>query len=129
MAYQQFRTSVISTAVWLAEALFPEKLLPGGGKLVAADFPAVAGKKFVKSGTLVGRTFAERDAGAGFGPWTTGDEEVYLTAIDVFDAAEDDDITLVRRQVLVKENWLPGWATYTAGQRAALRAAYQVVRG
>lgn len=87
------------------------------------------GKRRIASGTLLGRTYTERDAGTGFGPYASADDEVYLVAFQVEDAAIDSDVTLVRPQVLVKENWLPGFASYTTDAKAALRSKYQVVRG
>ncbi len=190
---------------WMAEALMPDKLLPGGAKVVAAQFPredavtvtltagavtagtnktltaataltgaipagmildfgqgeyatltvgatkgatsitgvnlaadlegaevatyAGTGARRIEAGTLLGRTFAERDAGTGFGPYATSDDEVYLLAFQINNADIDNDAALVRPQTLIKENWLPGWATYSNDARAALRKVYQVVRG
>jgi hypothetical protein len=83
-----------------------------------------SGKRFVESGTLIGRTRAERDAGGGFGPWTTGDEEEYLLAFDVHDADTDPDCDLYRHGCLVKENLLPAQARVTAAL-ARVRALYE----
>ena len=83
----------------------------------------------IESGILLGRTFAERDAGAMFGPYATADDEVYVLAFQVNNADLDAEAALVRPQVLIRENWLPGWAAYTADAKAALRKTYQVVRG
>lgn len=69
------------------------------------------GSEFIPSGTLVGRTFAERDAGTAFGPAATTDDEIFLTMFDVADAKVSDDVELYRPKSLVKENYLP---TYTA---------------
>lgn len=82
------------------------------------------GKRFVESGVLIGRTRAERDAGAAFGPWTTGDEEEYLLAFDVHDADLEPEAELYRHGALVKENLLPA-ATRVAGPLARVRALYE----
>lgn len=87
------------------------------------------GDRRVESGTLLGRTFTERDAGTGFGPWALNDDEVYLLAFQIDNALIDNDVTLVRPQTLIKENWLPDWANYSSDKKTALRKAYQVVRG
>lgn len=99
--------------------------------LVDADVARYAGagvlKTRVASGTLVGRTYVERDAGTGFGPWVTGDEEVYLVAFEVQDAVARPDISLVSHGTKVYENNLPGWAGSTAGFKTAVRGAYQTM--
>lgn len=99
--------------------------------LVAADTATYAGVGLVTvpSGTLVGRTRAERDAGTGYGPWVTGDEEVYLLAWDVSNAAANPDCDLYSHGALVKENFLPGFAALAAGALAAIRANYETTRG
>lgn len=90
---------------------------------------AIGTERRIESGTLLGRTYIERDAGTGFGPYAANDDEVYLLAFQIDDATIDNDATLVRHQTLIKENWLPGWASYSTEAKAALRAAYQVTRG
>lgn len=99
--------------------------------LVDNDTATYAGvaTKLIAAGTLIGRTFAERAAGTAFSPWVTGDEEVYLTAFDVIDAAANNDVELYRPGSIVKENMLPNFSSLTAGQLAAIRAAYNTVRG
>lgn len=89
------------------------------------------GRRTIKSGTLVGRTYAERASGDPFGPWVTGDDEIFLTAFDVEDAFIYDMIELYRHQSIVKENFLPDYATISADPTtlAALRAAYQCILG
>lgn len=97
--------------------------------LAIGDTGYTGTKRFVQQGTLIGRTYAERDAGTGFGPWASGDDEVYLTVFDIIDTAEIDDVDLLRRNVLIKENWIPDWATLSAGAKAAIRANYQTSLG
>lgn len=85
----------------------------------------------IESGTLVGRTRAERATNTGFGPWASGDEEVFLLMFDVSDATRNNDATLLQNLVTVKENYLPKWATLSLNAQwlAALRAAYRTIVG
>lgn len=85
------------------------------------------GTLFVPSGTLVGRTYAERDANTAFGPAdvVTPDDEIYLTAFDVPDLNNNADVELYRQQERIYENYLPNYATLTAGQINKIRALYQ----
>jgi hypothetical protein len=85
-------------------------------------------KRNVPSGTLVGRTLAERDAGGRLEPWTAGDEDFYLV---MWEASLElsDEVALVRPGTIIKENWLPGWATMSAPMRAAIRGRYQCIVG
>ena len=98
---------------------------------VSGDTARYAGTGYdtVPSGTLLGRTIAERDALTGYGPWVTGDDEVYLLAFDVTDVSINPDCTLYRNMSIVKETFLPNWANWTAGMKAALRAAYRTTIG
>lgn len=88
-------------------------------------------KKTIKAGTLLGRTFAERDAGTGFGPAdvTTPDDEIYLLAFDIYDAVQCNDCELYRHDRLVKENFLPGWSSLSSGTKTKIRALYQCIKG
>lgn len=83
----------------------------------------------VRSGTLVGRTFAERASGDAFGPWAASDDEAYLVVYDVPDVTMNNDVELYRHGGIVKENFLPGFASLDAGALAAIRAAYTTTRG
>jgi len=89
----------------------------------ATYIPAGA-KRYVPSGTLVGRTWAERDAGAGFGPFASGDNEVYLTNNDVSDATVDPEVSFYRPGGLVAEKYLP-----TGQNLTEIRARYQCIAG
>jgi hypothetical protein len=113
---------------WAAQVMDANTMIPGGARLVAADFTAdSAGMKRVAAGTCLGRTRAERDAGTGLSPWVTGDEEVFLIAFDVIDAATNADVELYRPGSMVYENQLPGWSGLSAGLKAAIRATYQCI--
>lgn len=113
---------------WAADYGDRESLVPGGAKLVAADFPV---GEPVLSGTLVGRSIADRDAGVGFGPASTTagseDAEIYLLFHDVTDLTIDTDATLYRHGRIVKENFLPG--PPTAEQLAVIRDLYTATVG
>jgi len=85
--------------------------------------------KTIVSGTLLGRTFAERDAGTNFGPAADADDEVYIVAFDVYDAAINNDVDLYRYGGIVKENQLPQWLTMSAALKAKIRANYQTTKG
>jgi len=85
--------------------------------------------KTVVSGTPIGRTYAERDAGTGFGPAVSTDDEIFLVAFDVTDAATLADVELYRHRSIVKENFLPGWSTMAGALKTALRARYQCTIG
>jgi hypothetical protein len=109
------------TGVTLAAAL-------EGGE--SASFAGVSGRKPVDSGILVGRTYAERDAGTAFGlaDVTTPDDEIYLIAFGTPDAIVCADVTLLRHHTLVYEDKLPNWASLSAGQKAAIRARYTCIK-
>lgn len=123
----------MSRPKWLGEQYRPDILLPGGVLLDAAAFPAPTPPNTVKrvlSGTLIGRTYAERDSGAKFGPFTTGDEEVYLVFADTSDLAFSQEAAVVRNMsVVVLENWLPGWAALAAATKTVIRSKYQTMAG
>lgn len=88
------------------------------------------GKRRVPSGTLVGRTFTERAAGVSFGPADIAvDEEIYLTAREAADLAINNDMELYRHNRLVKENFLPGWATLAGGVKTKIRELYTCITG
>jgi hypothetical protein len=81
---------------------------------------------------LIGRTFAERATSTKFGPWATGDEEIFLTYFEIPDASINDDVELYRPGSLVAEDKLPAWTNATiwsAGAKAALRLVYQTTLG
>lgn len=98
-----------------------------GGESIT--FAGVATTVRIESGILVGRTFAERAAGTGYGlpDTTTPDDELFLVAFEVSDASINPDVTLVRHGTLIYEDKLPGWAGLSAGAKAAIRSRYQCV--
>lgn len=97
--------------------------------LAVGDVGNFSGMKFVPSGTLIGRTLAERDAGTGFGPGATTDDELFLLAYDVPDAIQNSFGAVYRHTCLVYENYLPGWSGLAAGLKTAIRSRYQCMLG
>ena len=98
-----------------------KKAIAAGASLAAVPVRKVA----VPSGTLVGRTFAERAAGAGFGPADAADDEVYLVLFGSVDVELEPDIELYRLGSLVYENLLPEWGTMGAALQALVREKYE----
>jgi hypothetical protein len=95
-----------------------------------ATYAGSTGRKPIKAGTLVGRTYAQRDAGTGFGlADVAGDDEIYLLAFDVTDALFEADCELYSHNCVVKENLLPDWTTYDSTTKAKIRSLYQCVAG
>lgn len=94
--------------------------------LVDADVATYqgTGKRLIPSGTVLGRTFAERDAGTGFGPAADADDEVYLNFFQIDDADSISDVELYRGRGVVYENFLPVFSTLSATIKAKLRAFY-----
>jgi hypothetical protein len=108
-----------------------DHLIPAPAKLDAAQFAAnSAGKKHVPAGTAIGRTIAERNAAAGYGPAVDTDApgEIYLTAFDVDDAADINDVELLRPGCTIYENRLPAAATSDPELLAILRERYHMIR-
>lgn len=86
--------------------------------LVAGDVATYEPKPevYVPSGTLVGRTYAERSAGTAFGPAATdgSDDEVFLILYDKPDASKDPEVSLYRKDSIVYERYLPASSKVTA---------------
>lgn len=125
-----FSSPELTAPAWAGDYLDRATLIPGGAKVDAAAFTAVDGKKYIPAGTLLGRTLAERDAGDGFGPAdVVNDDEIYLLAFDVTDAVYNDDCELYRHKSLVKENYLPGYATIDPADLAKIQELYTCTVG
>jgi hypothetical protein len=97
----------------------------------ATHYDDADGLKPIAAGTVLGRTYAERDAGTGLAPAdTTGnDDEIYLVAFDVTDAATNNDVELVKPGATIYENLLPEWSSLTAALKAQLRSTYVCLTG
>jgi hypothetical protein len=98
-----------------------------GGETAVYGGPA-GSVKSLPSGTIVGRTIAERNAGTPFGAAISTDDEIFIVAFDVPDITQVADIELYRDGI-VKENFLPGYANLAPALLTALRARYTCVRG
>lgn len=94
-----------------------------------ATYEGVGTSTTVLSGTVVGRTIAERDNGDAFGPADASDDEVYIVCFDKYDVTIDADIELYRPNSIVKENMLPGWDDLATAVQTLVRAAYICTRG
>lgn len=92
-----------------------------------ATYPGTQ-KKNIPAGTLLGRTYTERDANTGFGPAADADEEFYLLAFDIEDAELGNDAELYRHGRLVFENYLPVFSTLSSTLKAKIRALYEVTK-
>ncbi len=100
--------------------------------LVAGDTGTYAGvgKKQVPSGTLIGRTLAERDTFAAWGPAAVDtDDEIYLTVREAADLVKNNDTVVTVNLRVVKENYLPGFTALAAGVKTEIRALYQCITG
>lgn len=126
-----FTTNALTPAAWAADGRGKDQLLPFAGIAVAADFtPLADGRVYIPAGTLVGRTFAERTAGTGFGPAdAVADEEIFLTAFDCYDALQNPDLEFYRPGKVVKQNYLPDWATLDPGIQAKIQELYVCIEG
>jgi hypothetical protein len=111
-----------------AESLTVEALVNAIEEGDTATYAGVRADRPVPSGTFVGRTLVERDAGTGFGPADANDDELYLVAFDV-DAVANPDLELYRPGSAVFENLLPGWAGMAADLKVKLRAKYVCISG
>jgi hypothetical protein len=87
------------------------------------------GKVTVRDGTLIGRTYTERDAGTGFGPAADADDEMYFLYHTIDNALRRADATLYRHGSIVAENHVPGWAGLSTAKKAYVRSKYQTTRG
>lgn len=83
----------------------------------------------ILGGTLLGRTWAERDAGTAFGPAADADEDIFFLAQDITDATKNNDADLYRHGSIVKENFVPGWAGLSSTLKAFVRSRYQCTIG
>lgn len=116
-----------TSAVWAGDGIGHENLLPGGVLVDETEFTAGSdGRKYIPSGTLLGRTDAEAVAGTGFGlADVANDDEIYLLVFDCYDALKNDEVELYRHNRLVYKNFLPDWGTYTATEKAWIEANYE----
>jgi len=86
-------------------------------------------KRAVPSGTVLGRTIAERDAGTGYGPFLDTDDEIFIVAFENPDIDMANEVDLVRPGFAVYENYLPGFSAFTSNQKAKLRSLFRMTLG
>lgn len=121
--FARLTSAAAAGATSLTVAAIPTALVSGD----TATYAGVA-KRSIASGTVLGRTYSERDAGTAFGPAADSDDEVYIVAFPIDDALLNPDVDFVRPGgMVIKENLLPG--TLSATVLGKLRAAYVCVRG
>lgn len=136
---QNFRGQVATTPSlasprWAGDSLSGRNIVAGGAKIDNTAFGSADafGMITIPSGTVIGRTRAERTAGTPMGPAADTDEEFYIIAFDVTDALRNDDVELVKPGAgfTVKENFLPTALTsLSATVQAAIRARYYCTVG
>jgi hypothetical protein len=114
---------------WVGDFENREHVLPGGAQLAAAGSWSGLTNSIVPHGTIVGRTTAEREAGADFGPAGDADDEVFLVLDDTdVSATSDRGTNLYRHNSLVKFDRLPSWEGASAAVKDKLRAAYTLIQ-
>lgn len=86
-----------------------------------------AGRKTFYSGTLVGRTAAERAAGLPFSSATDAHDDLYINAFDNYDIGRLPEITLLRHGAMVFRKGLRGYTNLSAAQKAKLENWYQFI--
>lgn len=98
---------VLLGATTISVAALPTALV-SGDVATFSRFGAAA----VRSGTVVGRTLAERDAGTNFGPAAVGDDEIFIVAFDKPDLSRDSDFEAYKPHAgkVVYENFLPDYS-------------------
>lgn len=112
-----------------ATSLTVEALVNALESADTATYQGTIGRAPIVSGTLIGRTYAERDASTSFGPAGDSDDEVYFVAFDVTDALQVNDVELYRPGSIVKENLLPVFSALSSTLKAKVRAAYHCTTG
>lgn len=123
--FARLTAAAAAGATSLTVEALPTALVSGD----TATYAGVARLKTIPSGTLVGRTYTERDANTGYGPAVNTDDEIYLLAYDVPDADTNPECALYRHGALVKENYLPGWTALASNLKTAVRSNYQTISG
>lgn len=125
------KLAITTAAVAAGAVAIPVRALPTA--LVNGDIGTYAGvdRKSVPNGTIVGRTYAERDANTPFGPAASTDDEMYIVASDVFDLnlVNDADVVTEGKHVVIKENFLPNFSTLAGALVTQLRARWRSING
>jgi hypothetical protein len=114
---------------WVGDCLDPEYLVRGGMKIdnAAVGSADAQGHLPVRSGTILGCTIAELEAGtARLGLAADTDDWIFIVAVDVVDALVKDDVTVTRpgSGLTIKENFLPAFSGLTTAVKAKVRSQY-----
>ena len=105
-------------------------LMPGGGQLAVAGSWSGLTNNLVPSGTIVGRTNAEKLSGADFGPADDADDEMFIVHDETSVATGADRVTnLVRHGSQIKYDFLASWAGASTAVKNKLHASYNIVKG
>lgn len=123
--YSRLTAAASAGATSLAVEALPAQIESGD----SATYAGTTGVKTIVSGTVLGRTIAERDAGTGYGPAINTDDEIFLLAFDVTDAAINADCELYRHGSIVKETFVPNWSSIASAVKTILRDKYQCTVG
>lgn len=101
--------------------------VPASSSAFFKGFPAPR----IPSGTLVGRTWAERANGDPFGPLDASDNEIGIVAFGIPDVRQNNDVDLVKptKSFSVHENYLPGYTGFSGPILALVRANYNSILG
>lgn len=97
------------------------------GQLASAGWVGLTGN-VVPAGTLVGRTNAEKLAGADFAVAADTDDEIFIVADDV-DLDRETGCNLVRHNSLIKYDFLPTFAGSSATVKGKLHEQYTLIKG
>ncbi|CAA9385194.1 hypothetical protein AVDCRST_MAG94-5099 [uncultured Leptolyngbya sp.] len=126
--YARLTAPAFKGATTLTVEALPQALVSGD----TAGYSA-GGNLYVRSGILIGRTYAERDAGVGYGPAdvATPDDEIHLLFFDVYNATDDPECEMYMAKAgnVVYENFLPNWDSLPSAQKTWIRANYTCLKG
>jgi hypothetical protein len=99
---------------------------------MVSTYALVDGRKHLADGTLVGRTYAQREAGEGLKPVNASNvavfEQFFLTAFPISDVTQANYVELYMPGNVVYEERLPGWADLPASVQAQIRALFQCIK-
>ncbi len=122
----------VSAPVWVGDEVIGLNLMPNGSLLtdVTGITPQADGRLYLPSGTLLGRSYAERTAGDGFGiADVASDDEMWLLLYDIYDVNDNNEVQFYRHNRLVYENFLPNLPDGTlldgSPVQATIRSLYE----
>lgn len=142
MPGQTFPEPKLTSSIWNAQPVSHWCLVPGGGQLdltkTMAWWNALPAERrrtpyiTIPSGTLVGRSNADRNAQpqVGFSPQVDENtEQIYILAFDVenFDRETGIELLIYEKSFVVYENKLPGWADMSDALKARVRQLYHCI--